>query len=209
MADWLTKGFDKAEEQAEQFSGSFTREFFIKKANDEAVIRILDDEPINIRDHFIKGENKWYTCSIEDCPLCEAGNKATNHFIFHVIDRREFTDVNGNLHQNEVKLWRCGIRLLRVLKNKAARFGPLSSYDIYIKKLGAGQNVSYDIDVVPETVNTEPVIPEGQERYNLEEVLAPKAKRVLSSTARSMSGNPKDDDDDDDESQGEGLPWNS
>jgi hypothetical protein len=174
MSEWLSKGWDEAEEQAKQYASSFTREFFIK-SGEEAKIRILTDEPVNIRDHFVKGENKWYTCTgDESCKLCASGNKAQNHFIFQVIDRREYTSpVNGKTYKDQIKLWRVGIKLLRLLKLKSNKTGPLSTYDIEVSKLGEGQQVSWSIDVVVDTLKTKAEIPEGQELYALEDVLAP------------------------------------
>jgi hypothetical protein len=173
MAEWLTRGFDNAENQAKQY-GSFTREFFTK-SNEEARIRILVDEPVNIRDHFVKGENKWYTCTgDETCKLCAQGNKAQNHFIFQVIDRREYTSpANGKTYKDQVKIWRVGIKNLRLLKLKSNKSGPLSSYDLDVIKMGDGQQISWSFDVVTDTIKTKPVLPEGQELYNLEQVLAP------------------------------------
>ena len=89
MAKWATQGWDEAESQAASAT-NFTRDFFITDG-DEARIRVLSDEPFNIRDHYVKGKG-WFTCSQglydEDCPLCAAGFKATNHFVFQRSQNR-------------------------------------------------------------------------------------------------------------------------
>jgi hypothetical protein len=202
MSEWISQGWVEAENQAKQY-GSFTREFFLK-SGDEAIIRVLDDAPVNIRDHFIKGENKWVTCTGDtSCPICATGNKAQNHFIFQVIDKREYVSPkDGKTYKDQVKLWRVGIKLLRLLKLKSNKAGPLSTYDIEVSKLGEGQQVSYNIDVVISTLNTPPEIPEGQEKYNLEEVLAPPTGKVFASSdddTMSESRIPWDDGEDTDD----------
>jgi hypothetical protein len=176
MSKWNSAGWDNAEEQIKA-SGGFTRDFFLKE-NDEATIRILDEEPVNIRDHFVKGKG-WYTCSIEDCVLCESGNKPTSHFVFNVLDKREWTDKGGTAHTNEVKLWRVGVKILRLLGKKQARKGPINSYDITVSRLGSGTSTTYDIDVEDSTIGSDAAVPEGQELYDREEVLKPKERSEL------------------------------
>lgn len=201
-AQWATQGWGEAEEQAKS-STNFTRDFFLKDG-DEATIRVLDAEPFNIRDHYVKAKKGWFTCLGEGCPLCEEGNKATNHFVFNVLDTREWTDKKGGSHSDEVKIWRVGIRLLRLLGKKMGKYGPLDTYDITVSRLGDGTNTTYDIDVEAKTLNTPAVVPEGQELYDREEVLAPKNRSELISVATGggSSENGADDDDDDDV-----LPW--
>jgi hypothetical protein len=200
-AQWASKGWDAAEEQAKS-STNYTRDFFLKDG-DEATIRVLDAEPFNIRDHYVKAKKGWFTCAGDDCPLCEQGNKATNHFVFNVLDTREWTDKKGETHSDEVKIWRVGIRLLRLLGKKTAKYGPINTYDITVSRLGGGTNTTYDIDVEAKTLDTEAVLPEGQELYDLEEVLAPKSRAELISVA---TGATPDDDNDEDDDDG-GVPW--
>lgn len=176
MGKWQSQGWNEAEEQVKS-TGTFTRDFFLKE-NEDATIRILDAEPFNIRDHFVMGKG-WFTCSIEDCPLCERGNKPTSHFVFNVLDKREWTDKAGATHSNEVKLWRVGVKLLRLLGKKQARKGPVNSYDITVSRLGAGTNTTYDIDIEDDTIGTEVKLPEGQELYDRDEVLQPKNRSEL------------------------------
>jgi hypothetical protein len=197
---WYTKGFDEADEQIAAFSGGFTKEFFIK-GDEEAPVYFLDDEPFNIRDHWVKGKGS-FTCiqgvGEENCPLCEAGNSAGNHFVFNVLDPREYTDKKGGKHQNEVKIFRVGVTLFRVLRKKSVRYGPLSQLDITISKLGSGKSVSYDVEV--EKREGPIKLPEGQEPYNLEETLAPKSRQellnILNNVSSGVSTFDADDDDD-------------
>lgn len=177
---WYSKGFEEAEAQVIANRQSFTREFFLK-SGDEVSFNMLDDEPINIRDHFIMGTG-WFTCiqgiGDENCPLCEAGNKATNHFVFNVLDPREYTSKKtGETHRNQVKIWRVGVTLLRILNKKRALYGPLPSLDLEITKMGQGQGTAYNIEAVKAKKAIK--IPDGQERYDLLEVLAPKSRQEL------------------------------
>jgi hypothetical protein len=200
---WATKGFEAAEEQVAANSQSFTREFFFK-AGEDVSFRFIDDEPVNLRDHFVMGKG-WFTCiqgiGDEVCPLCEAGNKATNHFVFNVFDPREYTKKTGEtVKGGQVKIWRVGITLLRMLDKKRAKYGPLSTLAVEISKMGQGQSTAYNIEV--EKAAKALKLPEGQEPYDLMEVLAPKSRKeliaILNNTAVPTSA-PDEDDDDDDE----------
>jgi hypothetical protein len=192
---WFSKGFEEAEAQAAS-SGGFIRDFFLKNGEDVNGVRILDDESINIRAHFVKGKG-WFTCihGIDDegCPLCEAGNKAQNQFVFNVIDPREYTDKNGKTHKNQVKLWRVGITLLRLLNKRRTTYGPYTTLLLNISKMGAGA-----WDIVAEKVE-EYELGEGQELYEREEVLAPKSRKELLAVVNNSEAENDDDDDDDDD----------
>lgn len=197
MSNWYSKGFEKAVEQVAANSGNYTREFFLK-SGETTTVNILDSESFNIRDHFVKGKG-WYTCiqglGEEDCPLCEMGNKATNHFVFNVLDPREYTDKKGTTHRNQVKIWRVGITLLQVLEKKRNKFGDYTTLDLEVSKMGSGQATAYNIEVEK---RAKPIkLPEGEDLYNLEEVLAPKTRQeIINSLERTA---PTADDDDDDE----------
>ena len=203
---WASKGFDEAEAQVAANQQNFTRDFFFKTGED-VNFRMLDDEPINIRDHFVMGKG-WFTCiqGIDDevCPLCEAGNKATNHFVFNVFDPREYTKKNGDkVTEGQIKLWRVGITLLRMLNKKRSLYGPLTSLQFEISKMGQGQSTAYNIEAV--AAKKAPKIPEGQEPYDLMEVLAPKSRKELlaiinnsAPAAASLDDSDDADDDDDD-----------
>lgn len=197
---WYNKGFDGAEEQIAATQNNFTRDFFLKDG-EEVTVRFLDDESFNIRDHFVKGKG-WFTCCGEGCALCEAGNKPTNHFIFNVFDAREYTDKAGNLHKDEVKIWRVGVMLFRVLKKKASKYGPLTTLDVDVSRMGSGTKSSWDVEVSKAAKKV--TLPSGVEKYNLEEVLTPKSRedlqRILNNepVVAPKSGNDDDDDDDSD-----------
>ena len=200
MGNWYSKGFDAAEEQVAANQGNWTREFFLKSGEEASGVRILDDESTNIRDHFVKGKG-WYTCiqgvGEENCPLCESGNKATNHFVFNVFDPREYTDKKGETHKDQVKIWRVGITLLRVLDKKRHRYGPYPTWIMEISKMGSGQSTAWNIEV--ETTEEKFSLPDGQEKYDLTEVLAPKTRDEIIKSLNSTPTSSSDSDDGDDE----------
>jgi|WetSurMetagenome_2_1015567.scaffolds.fasta_scaffold86832_5 hypothetical protein len=211
---WFTKGFEDAEAQvAASGSGSFTKEFFLKSGDAAKGIRIVDEDSINIRAHFVKGKG-WYTCiqgvNDEECPLCALAKdpksgigKAQNQFVFNVFDPREYTDRKGETHKDQIKIWRVGITLLRVLNKKRAKYGPYPTWIMEISKMGSGQSTAWDIEV--EKAEGEFVAPEGQETYDLEAVLAPKSRaELLKALNASGSSIPSDDDGDDDDDK---IDW--
>jgi len=202
LGDWYSRGFDKAEEQIAATATNFTREFFLK-ADEEAVIRILDEEPLNVRDHFINGKG-FFTCTgDEDCPFCQRGIKGGNHFIFQVVDTREFTAKDGKVYKDQVKIWRVGTKVLRLLKKRASRSGPLNTYFINASKIGAGQTSTWDIEVLTETIGKPFELTKDQELYNLEEALAPKSRVEAMGILNGVSVEKKNDGDDDT------IDWNS
>jgi hypothetical protein len=206
---WFSKGFDEAEAQAASTQGNWTREFFLKSGDEAEGIRILDEESTNLRAHFVKGKG-WFTCiqgyGEENCPLCEEAatpgspiGKAQNQFVFNVFDPREYTDKKGEVHKDQIKIWRVGITLLRVLNKKKNKYGPYPTLVMEISKMGSGQSTAWNIEV--EKADKKFVMPEGEELYNLEEVLAPKTRAeiiaALSNTPIAATSN--DDDGDDEE----------
>ena len=204
---WFTKGFEEAEAQAAATQGNWTREFFLKSGEEANGVRILDEDSINIRAHFVNGKG-WFTCiqgvGDENCPLCEmAGQKgslvgkAQNQFVFNVFDPKEFTDKKGEIHKDQVKIWRVGITLLRVLNKKRGKYGPYPTWVMEISKMGSGQSTAWNIEV--EKSDKKFTLPEGQELYDLEEVLAPKTRAELIAAMNNVPVSSASDDDDDEE----------
>jgi hypothetical protein len=212
LANWFSKGFDDAEAQVAATKGNWTKDFFLKSGEDAKGVRILDDDSTNIRAHFLMGKG-WFTCiqgiDDEDCPLCEAASrpkspvgKAQNQFVFNVFDPREYKDKKGEVHKDQVKIWRVGITLLRILNKKRNRFGPYTNLVLEISKMGSGQSTAWDIEV--DVAEEELELPEGQELYDLEEVLAPKTRKELLAVLNNTSSSADDEDDEDDEEE---IDW--
>lgn len=202
MADWLSQGFEAAEEEAAK-SSNFAMDFFMKP-DETAIIRILNEEPENVKQHFIKEAKTAETCSVQDCILCEVGIQRSNKHVFNVLDKRTWEDKEGKDRTNEVKVWSVGIRLLRQLKRKRDKFGPLTSFDLEVTRLGEGTSTVYDLDVIND-VDEDPGV-EEEDMYDLKVVLAPKTRSELKAL---LSGEDKDEgfkevkEDDDEDS----VPW--
>lgn len=203
----MSKGFDSADQQIAE-SGSYTLDFFLKDG-ETAVVRFLDDEPVNIKAHFFN--KRWYTCTRDEtCPLCEKGIKATNQFVFNILDTREYTGQDGKKRATTVKLWRVGSKLLMILRKKVSKYGPVTGYMIEVSRMGSGQNTAWDIDPMLETRDDEFSLGKDQKLYEREAVLAPKTRAELIAVINGevaedvKSKNINDEDDDDDE---DSVPW--
>jgi hypothetical protein len=207
MTGWFSKGFEDAESQVASNSSNWTREFFLKSGEEAEGIRIIDEDSTNIRAHFVKGKG-WFTCiqGVDDemCPLCEAAQeagspvgKAQNQFVFNVFDPRVYVDKKGEEHKNQVKLWRVGITLLRVLNKKRNKYGPYPNLILELSKLGSGQSTAWNIEV--EKASKEVILPDGEEPYDLMEVLAPKprAELVAMLNGTPIASNSAEDEDED------------
>ena len=198
MGSWYSKGYDDAEAQTSANSSGWVRDFFLKNGEEANGVRILDEDSFNIRAHFVKGKG-WFTCinGIDDdgCPLCEAGNKSQNQFVFNVIDPREYTSPKGETYVDQVKLWRVGITLLRLLNKRRNTYGPYPFLEIDVSKMGAGA-----WDIVAKKVDKEYKLKDDQETHNLEEVLAPKTRKelvaILNNSEVETPTTSSDDDDD-------------
>ncbi len=213
---WYSKGFDDAEAQvAATSTGGFAREFFLKSGDEVQGVRILDDDSFNIRAHFVKGKG-WFTCiqgiGDENCPLCEEANtpkspvgRAQNQFVFNVFDPREYTDRKGETHKDQVKIWRVGITLLRVLNKKRNKYGPYPTWIMEISKMGSGQSTAWNIEVEKSTKKF--TLPEGQELYDLEEILAPKTRAEIIAALNNVPNTAPNDDDNDDDDDEEDIDW--
>lgn len=126
--------------------------FFLSDDGDEADLRFLTEEPVNFFEHNIKkGDNKFeqYTCTGNDCPFCEDGEKATYKGAYLVVDRREFeyTDSNGKKQKgkNQVRLFVQGMKVVSQLDRISEKYG-LSNRDVTIIRLGKGTQTTYTIE---------------------------------------------------------------
>lgn len=138
---------DKARENA----GKRLYRFFLKDDGDEADLRFLTEEPINFYEHNVKHGDRFeqYTCTGDDCPLCEDGEKATYKGAYLVVDRREFeyTDKNGKKQKgkNQVRLFIQGMKVVSQLDRISDKYG-LSNRDVTIVRLGKGTQTTYTVE---------------------------------------------------------------
>ena len=123
-----------------------------------------------------------------------------------MFDPREYQKKTGEkVTGGQVKIWRVGITLLRMLDKKRAKYGPLSTLAIEISKMGQGQSTAYNIEV--EKAAKAVKLPEGQELYDLMEVLAPKSRKELIAIMNGVNTPAAAPDDEDDDDGEDDIDW--
>ena len=138
---------DKARENA----GKKLWRFFLSNDGDEADLRFLTEEPVNFYEHTIKKGDRYeqYTCTNEDCPFCDDGDRPTYKGAYLVVDRREFeyTDSNGKKQKgkNQVRLFVQGMKVVSQLDRISDKYG-LSNRDVTIVRLGKGTQTTYTLE---------------------------------------------------------------
>ena len=138
---------DKARENA----GKRLWRFFLKEDGDEADLRFLTEEPVNFYEHNLKKGDRYeqYTCTGDDCPFCEDGDRPTYKGAYLVVDRREYeyTDNNGKKQKgkNQVRLFIMGMKVVSQLDRISDKYG-LSNRDVTIVRLGKGTQTTYTIE---------------------------------------------------------------
>lgn len=138
---------DKARENA----GKRLWRFFLQNDGDEADLRFLTEEPVNFYEHTIKKGDRYeqYTCTNEDCPFCDDGDRPTYKGAYLVVDRREFeyTDSNGKKQKgrNQVRLFVQGMKVVSQLDRISDKYG-LSNRDVTIVRLGKGTQTTYTLE---------------------------------------------------------------
>lgn len=138
---------DKARENA----GKKLWKFFLADDGDEADLRFLTEEPVNFYEHNLKKGDRYeqYTCTGEDCPFCEDGERPTYKGAYLVVDRREYeyTDNNGKKQKgkDQVRLFVQGMKVVSQLDRISDKYG-LSNRDVTIVRLGKGTQTTYTIE---------------------------------------------------------------
>jgi hypothetical protein len=95
---------------------------FWLKAGEERKVIFLDKDPFTFWEHQVKLNNdyrNYFTClqnMNQPCPLCKAGIKRYFVGLFSVIELSEWTDKDGKLHKNPVKIMAIKQKALKVLK---------------------------------------------------------------------------------------------
>jgi len=200
---WMSNGFEPVKKHAEEIEqrkksgGGFALNFWLQE-DESAEVRFMSGEPINIFEHNIRIDGKFAqrTClqgTGEKCPLCERGDKKRFVGVFCVIDRRtnKWTskgDGKKHVEVNQVKMWRCGHRILGMLEKFIAKRGKLTGYDIEVTRSGAGTDTIYNM--IPGDWLK---VAEDKEKQPLDllKILKPKSRVEL---LRELGGAVKDDD---------------
>lgn len=196
---------DKARENA----GKKLWRFFLSDDGDEADLRFLTEEPVNFYEHNLKkGDNKFeqYTCTGDDCPFCEDGDRPTYKGAYLVVDRREYeyTDQNGKKQKgkNQIRLFVQGMKVVSQLDRISDKYG-LSNRDVTIVRLGKGTQTTYTIERGEEeklsTKEIKNLLPEKlRDLYDgtMDSLMSIVEEQLLMNT---KDYNPDDDEDDDED----------
>ena len=138
---------DKARENA----GKKLWKFFLKDDGDEADLRFLTEEPVNFYEHNLKRGDKYeqYTCTGEDCPFCDDGDRPTYKGAYLVVDRREYKykdkDGKEKKGKDQVRLFIQGMKVVSQLDRISEKYG-LSNRDVTIVRLGKGTQTTYTVE---------------------------------------------------------------
>ena len=138
---------DKARENA----GKKLWRFFLSADGDEADLRFLTEEPVNFYEHNLKKGDRYeqYTCTGENCPFCEDGERPTYKGAYLVVDRREYeyTDDKGKKKKgrDQVRLFVQGMKVVSQLDRISDKYG-LSNRDVTIVRLGKGTQTTYTVE---------------------------------------------------------------
>lgn len=200
---------DKARENA----GKRLWRFFLKDDGDEADLRFLTEEPVNFYEHNLKRGDKYeqFTCTGDDCPFCDDGDRPTYKGAYLVVDRRdyEYTDKDGKKKKgnNQVRLFIQGMKVVSQLDRISDKYG-LSNRDVTIIRLGKGTQTSYTIERGEE---------EKLSKKEIEQLLPEKLREEYDGTMDSLYNiveeqllmytkdyNPEDEDEDDDVGESSG-----
>ena len=161
MGTMFKRGYEasRAEKQrqdeAREAMGKKLWRFFLKDDGDEADLRFLTEEPVNFFEHTLKGSKggkevfETYTCTGENCPFCEDGDKPTYKGAYLVIDRREFEykDQKGKKQtgKDQIRLFVQGMKVVSQLDRISDKYG-LSNRDVTFIRLGSGTQTTYTIE---------------------------------------------------------------
>lgn len=188
--------------------------FFLSDDGDEADVRFLTEEPVNFYEHNVKrGDNKFeqYTCTGDDCELCDDGDRPTYKGAYLIVDRREYeyTDKDGKKQEgkNQVRLFVQGMKVVSQLDRISEKYG-LSNRDVTIVRLGKGTQTTYTIERGDEEKMTEKeirqLLPEKlRDSYDgtVDSLMSIVEEQLLMNTKDYTPDN-EDSDDDEDEDDG-------
>lgn len=157
MGNLFKRGYDASRQEKEKQEkerenrGKKLYRFFLINDGDEADLRFLTEEPVNFREHSIKVGDRYeaYTCTGDNCSLCEDGDRPTYKGAYLVVDRREFeyTDKDGKKQKgkNQLRLFVQGMKVVSQLDRISEKYG-LSNRDVTIVRLGKGTQTTYTIE---------------------------------------------------------------
>lgn len=201
----------KKQEARRQANKEKLYEFYLKDDGDEAEVRCLLEEPINVRVHQVQrksGGKVFYDTFIctedENCEYCNEGDNPQLKGANLLIDRRKFkyTDDKGKekTGKDQLKLILQGTKVMGQFERISKKYG-LINRDVTIVRLGKGQNTSYTVERGEEdelsTKEIKACLPEWcREEYDGSE---DSLYDILEAQLDKMKACVDDDDDDDDD----------
>lgn len=206
------------QDEARKNAGKKLWRFFLADDGDEADLRFLTEEPVNFKEHTIKsvrnGKEAYtqYTCTGDNCSLCDDGDKSTYKGAYLVVDRHEYeyTDDKGKKQKgkDQLRLFVQGMKVVSQLDRISSKYG-LSNREVTIIRLGKGTQTSYTIERGDEEKLTEKeirqLLPEQlRDEYDgtMESLYKIVEEQLLMCTADYEEENDEDTEDENDERDG-------
>ena len=188
---WFNEGYEQVEKRSkeleeQQNSGNFVPNFILK-ADEEAKILFLTENPVNFYEHYVKALNRYFTCSQNNCPLCDTGNKPSYRGAYLILDTRyeEWTDKENKKQsrQNTVKVMKQGIKAMKVIKKHQEKRG-LLKHGWEIERTGEGTDTTYTLLPMDKDELTEGIkVPTDEEsaeaKKKMIDNLAPKSREDI------------------------------
>lgn len=145
---WFSEGYEAVDQRAKELDEQQNQNFipnFILKEDDFAKILFLTNAPLNFYEHYVKSLNRYFTCSQNNCALCDAGNKPSYRGAYLILDTRyEEWEKDGQkkTQQNTVKVMKQGIKAMKVIKKHEERRG-LLKHGWEVERTGSGTDTTY------------------------------------------------------------------
>lgn len=183
--------FEQREKEIEEKRKSSVYRFWLPPEKETKII-FLDDNPVIIDEHQLKiggSWKNWKTClSMIDkpCPICEAGNKPSLVGYYTILDLTEWTDSNGNVHKNEIKLFGAKMDTLKKLKRASMKLKERGKpglvgamFEVY-RSSASAVNTGDDFDYI-QTLTMEEIkkLNPDAEPIDYEKVLQPESPEEL------------------------------
>lgn len=149
-ASWFNEGYETVDKVAKDLDERMNQSFlpaFKLADEEEAKILFLTTVPVNYYQHYVKSLNRYFTCSQQDCPFCDIGNKPSYTGAYLVFDTRyeeweDKKDKSKKSRQNTLKLMTMGIKALKQIKKQETKRG-LDKYGWEVTRTGKGTDTSY------------------------------------------------------------------
>ncbi len=104
--------------------------------NDEGALDapMLWEHQLKLNGHF----RNWFPCTRDEepCPICEQGDTAYFAAAFTIVDHRQWTDKQGKVHENDLKLFVCKRETYKILQKIAAKRGGLAGCTFDVSRAG-------------------------------------------------------------------------